>query len=534
MTKVYSYIRFSTDKQADGSSIARQQDYAEKWAANNGYTLDASLTMRDEGLSAFHQKHISQGALGVFLRAIEDGLIEKGSFLVVESLDRLSRAEPMIAQAQMASIIQHGISIVTAGDGKVYSRASIKASGGMELITSLIIMIRANEESETKSKRVSDAIRRRCIGWQDGTYRGLVSYGMIPSWLEVIDGKWHLRKDRAKAIRLAIKMYMNGSSLSQIVSEFGETGLRPSAAEPTTSHLSKVLPQIALVGNKEIQLDGITYLLEGYYPPLIDMKTWNELQKELKSRGRVTVKTRIPSILTGFGVTHCGYCGNSLKSHINTSKIQDDGTIADCNRRLQCASANALTKCPVSGSCSSGPIERMIFEFCSDIMNLRSFFPRDHSLIPRTELAQAEKHLAGIDKKLARITEALLLSDDAPKSFVKAAHDLEIEREIALKNVSEAMNAVKDATSIDISGKDIEWKQIAKGVDSLNIKAREKAIKLVKDTFSEITVFHKSTDPYETPNFIDVVLHPKGGNPRSFRIDKKGGWVAQEEQALLQ
>lgn len=38
--------------------------------------LDASLSLRDEGLSAYpayHQRHVRQGALGVFIRAIEDG-----------------------------------------------------------------------------------------------------------------------------------------------------------------------------------------------------------------------------------------------------------------------------------------------------------------------------------------------------------------------------------------------------------------------------------------------------------------------------
>lgn len=35
--------------------------------------LDDSLSMRDEGLSAYHQKHIESGALGVFLAAIGDG-----------------------------------------------------------------------------------------------------------------------------------------------------------------------------------------------------------------------------------------------------------------------------------------------------------------------------------------------------------------------------------------------------------------------------------------------------------------------------
>lgn len=90
--RVFSYLRFSDPKQAAGSSAARQTEYAERWAAERGLHLDTTLSLKDEGLSAFHQAHVKNGALGVFLRAIEDGLIPVGSVLVVEGLDRLRNA----------------------------------------------------------------------------------------------------------------------------------------------------------------------------------------------------------------------------------------------------------------------------------------------------------------------------------------------------------------------------------------------------------------------------------------------------------
>ncbi|SFU68274.1 Resolvase, N terminal domain [Paenacidovorax caeni] len=165
--RVYSYLRFSDAKQADGYSTERQTAYAEAWAKEHGLQLDAELSMRDEGLSAYHQTHVKRGALGVFLAAVEIGQVPKGSVLVVEGLDRLSRAEPILAQAQLASIINAGITVVTASDNKVYSRERLKANP-MDLVYSLLVMIRAHEESDTKSKRVRDAIRRQCTGWQAG------------------------------------------------------------------------------------------------------------------------------------------------------------------------------------------------------------------------------------------------------------------------------------------------------------------------------------------------------------------------------
>jgi DNA invertase Pin-like site-specific DNA recombinase len=155
-----------------GNSADRQLQYAQRWAKSNGFVLDESLSLRDEGLSAYHQRHVKQGALGVFLRAVEDGRINDGSVLIVEGLDRLSRAEPIQAQAQLAQIINAGITVVTASDGREYNRAGLKAQP-MDLVYSLLVMIRAHEESDTKSKRVKAAIRRQCEGWISGSFRGV-------------------------------------------------------------------------------------------------------------------------------------------------------------------------------------------------------------------------------------------------------------------------------------------------------------------------------------------------------------------------
>jgi len=76
----------------------RQFEYAARRAADHEMELDASLSLRDEGC----RPTVRQGALGVFLRAVEDSQVPAGSVLIVEGLDRLSRAEPLQAQVQLA------------------------------------------------------------------------------------------------------------------------------------------------------------------------------------------------------------------------------------------------------------------------------------------------------------------------------------------------------------------------------------------------------------------------------------------------
>ncbi len=89
--KAYSYLRFSTPEQIKGDSTRRQKDGAKKYAEEHGLDLDEKLTFQDLGVSALHGKNAETGALGVFLQAVREGRVEKGSYLLVESLDRISR-----------------------------------------------------------------------------------------------------------------------------------------------------------------------------------------------------------------------------------------------------------------------------------------------------------------------------------------------------------------------------------------------------------------------------------------------------------
>ena len=525
--KVYSYMRFSDARQAGGASSDRQRAYAVKWAQEHSLALDETLSMRDEGLSAFHERHVKKGALGAFLKAVEDGQVPSGSVLVVEGLDRLSRAEPIQAQAQLTAIISAGISVVTASDGKVYSRERLKANP-MDLVYSLLVMIRAHEESDTKSKRVRDAIRRQCLGWIAGTYRGLIRYGKTPGWLEVVDGKWSLIPERAEAVRAAVDMFRRGLGAGHIAKSLHEAGLSTSAGVPSSGHLVRLLASPALKGEKHLVLEAETHVLQGYYPALMDADAWTELQQLVDLRSRRHVKGEIPSLLTGFGVAVCGYCGGPMKSQTMVNKRRPDGTLADGHRRLQCVRVNSGEGCLVKGSCSAAPIERALMKYCSDLVNLQALYAGDRGAVPRGELAIAAARLQGIERQLDRITEALLASDEAPATFVRRARELEVERDGARDQLRGAERAVAEASRADLTGADERWQALTEGVEALDYESRMRARQLVGDTFERIVIYQRGMDPEEARRTIDVVLHAKGGTARLLRIGREGEFLAAD------
>ena len=111
----YSYIRFSSAEQARGDSLRRQEELRDAWLAKSGAVLDTSISLRDEGVSAFtggHRQNPDRHALAAFLELVKRGRVPRGSFLVVESLDRLSREHIRPALTLMLNLIDAGVRIV--------------------------------------------------------------------------------------------------------------------------------------------------------------------------------------------------------------------------------------------------------------------------------------------------------------------------------------------------------------------------------------------------------------------------------------
>jgi DNA invertase Pin-like site-specific DNA recombinase len=168
------YARFSTGTQAKGTSLRRQISNAEAFAAEQGWTIADIIA--DEGVSAYRGKNLAQGGLGRFLDAVKTGKVAPGSVLIVESLDRLSRNTLTAQMMLLLDIIRAGVEVVTLVDQRHFTRAMV-STNPLELIFTLAIMIRAQDESRTKGGRIAAAwsmkrsrlethkLTRRCPPW---------------------------------------------------------------------------------------------------------------------------------------------------------------------------------------------------------------------------------------------------------------------------------------------------------------------------------------------------------------------------------
>ncbi|MGB6342827.1 MAG: recombinase family protein, partial [Xanthobacteraceae bacterium] len=185
----------STELQLKGDSRRRQLEKSEKYAANHELELADDARLEDIGISAFKGANVRDGALGKFLEAAKAGKIAPGSFLLVESLDRLTRQDINKSLALFLLIINAGINIVTLGDERVYRAEKLDLP---DFITSLVIMSRAHEESMIKSQRVSAA-------WASkrSQARNRPVTAMCPAWLVLSEDRTQYKTipERAKVVR---------------------------------------------------------------------------------------------------------------------------------------------------------------------------------------------------------------------------------------------------------------------------------------------------------------------------------------------
>jgi len=336
----YSYLRFSTPEQAGGDSRRRQLDLARTYAAQHGLVLDAGLSFRDLGMSAFHGRNAREGALRAFLDAVELGLVPRGSHLLVESLDRLSRDRVLLAQSLFLRIVEAGITIVTLIDERSYSAESLNRSP-MDLIVSLVCMMRANEESVTKSARLRAAWTRKRA--ELGTKPAM---GRCPGWLRLdkTAGRFVEREREADVIRriyaeaaAGLGQYAIARKLNaEAVPMFNSGNQRGKAWGP--KYIRTLLTAPAVRGTYIPCITGRDahgrLLLqpqapvEGYYPAVVDPATCEAVAHAQEARrrafpgarasadlsatpGRLGRVAPVANLLAGLG--RCPLCGCTMQ-----------------------------------------------------------------------------------------------------------------------------------------------------------------------------------------------------------------------------
>lgn len=520
----YSYVRFSTVKQELGDSLRRQVEACEKYCREHNLELHP-VSYRDLGVSAFKKKNIESGALAAFIDAVRTGKVAKGSYLVIEQFDRMSRADTDVALKLLLDLVHSGIRVVTLVDEKVWDKAAVKDIGN--LILAIVFMSRANNESSMKAGRLSAVWGKKKKEAADGTARRIVT-SECPRWLTPNADKtgFLVLQDRVESIKKVFDMRINGHGVGAIVSRANEEQWpcpgKPPVRKPGeskeefelrrnsdavtwhTSTVGRLLKSRALLGeyqpyindpdddNKRIPSGEP---IAGYYPAVLDEQTFLRAQAKANRNGRFPGR-RDASLKNWLqGLLRCT-CGHSFVRKNKDSAAQPDYARYYCTARNRKVRRADGTLCP---GASAKELETAVLTVVSTVA------PAYFQGTARLEDLKAKADVLEVDVAAAkqtrdRFVEAIGASKTPVKALVVRLTEAEAEVERLEKDLAAARAEIADLTG-DF---DDVFENIVKQVQGIeNLDARAKLREELSRVIERVVV-------HQDEGFIEV--HLRGGD----------------------
>lgn len=485
MTVAYSYLRYSSKAQRLSHSLKRQLEAAELWAAKRPDVI-LDTTTRDLGVSAFKGEHRVRGALSSFLDRIKTGQIAPGSYLLVETFDRLSRESEMVAVNLLSSIVLAGVRVVTLRDGHEYH----EGSDGMDIMRAVIVMSRAhNENKERGEKLAAKWAEKKQLARQ-----GVKVSRRGPSWtIWNPDRKdFDLDGKKAEVICRIFQDCIDGLGITAISSRLNREKVEPFVTGTDGWHQHRVLTilrspsvcgyyQPTLTTNRPGQ--RMLRVAEGdaiadYYPRIISDDVFNLAQDRIARRnkrggGKGKRGKLFPNLLIGVG--RCEECFGTLilGSRHNSQKV----------RHYRCYQQSRAHRCNnISRYLTSDVEDRLRFFLIKG--RLEEHVQEADLYALRVKLAEIE----GIKRAIKNLVDAI---EKGGLALAERAH----ERQIELKGLEREADELRaSATVRQKRGTEATLREAAEWLTKVQdetdatetFKHRSKANALLNDLFDWI------------------------------------------------
>jgi DNA invertase Pin-like site-specific DNA recombinase len=294
MIAAYSYTRFSSAGQKGNNSTDRQIEEGREWYAAQiaplGIPLDESFT--DTARSAFKGEHVGKkGDLGRFLAAIQSGAVSKGSILIVENMDRLSRQGNKIGRKLLERIVDEGVDVhVVSIPKKLTMGWEDRPSDYQEVDHELQ---RAFKESQRKSVIIKAGLKakKHTDDWA----------GNLPFWLQKVDEHGKRMKgsegytiveipEMAELVREIFRLATQGLGSKRIMQDLDSRGIKCDIALGTVGEL---LRNRAVLGEHQpLQyLDGGRPVPDGdpvlKFPRIVEQTQFEMVAARLKGKKKL-------------------------------------------------------------------------------------------------------------------------------------------------------------------------------------------------------------------------------------------------------
>jgi DNA invertase Pin-like site-specific DNA recombinase len=298
------YARWSRGEQGRGETLHRQDREFKEFLRKHkleplpGYELPA-----DDGVSGYNGDNIKRGSLADFLTLARSGQVPRGTVLVVENQDRLSRERTSVVLKLFQQLIESGVYI-----GDCFTDRIIDEKGLDDPMVLMMIVMgaaRSNEYARTLGKRSHDnweAKRRRAVEKKEPMTK------MCPWWLRLREDRsgYDVIEEKASIMRRIFELAALGKGCHAIVDMLEREGF----SSPTGKgrfHQNVVIRWLkdkAVLGHgqpcvreSKHKSKAVGEAVEGYYPAIVGRETWDRVQAFVGSRnlrkGRPPKPTRV-------------------------------------------------------------------------------------------------------------------------------------------------------------------------------------------------------------------------------------------------
>ncbi|MEW9574631.1 recombinase family protein [Bacillus toyonensis] len=335
IVKYAVYVRVSTDRDEQVSSVQNQIDICRYWLEKNGYEWDSNAVYFDDGISgtAWLERHAMQLILEKARRNELDTVVFK-------SIHRLAR-DLRDALEIKEILIGHGIRLVT-----IEENYDSLYEGGNDIKFEMFAMFAA-QLPKTLSVSISAAMQAKA---RRGEFIGKPGLGY-----DVIDKKLVINEKEAEVVREIFDLSQKGFGYKKIAHMLNDRGSYTKLGQ-LWSHttIGKILKNqkykgdLVLNSYKTVKVDGrkkriytpkerLT-IIEDHYPAIVSKELWHVVNSDRTSRKKTKQDTRNEFR----GMMFCKHCGEPI-----TAKYS--GRIAKVSKKewvyMKCSSHVRFNRC---------------------------------------------------------------------------------------------------------------------------------------------------------------------------------------------
>ncbi|GAB6634722.1 recombinase family protein [Bacillus cereus] len=299
------YVRVSTDRDEQVSSVENQIDICRNWLERNGFIWDEKRVFKDEGISG--TLFVNRPAIQLLLQKAKAKEID---MVVFKSISRLARDLKDSLEIREV-FLAHNVRIISVEEG--YD--SVKA-GKNDMAFELWSLFSA-QYSRTLSSSITAAL---AVKVRRGEHIGKVPYGYNRENQKLV-----VKEEEAKFVQRMYKWYIDGWGYKKITNELNQLGVKSKTKKNwQMTSVQRILRNPIYKGTfilnqyTSVKVSGKKkqirnpkekwFVFPNHHPAIIDEEVWNQVNPKDTN----TNKTKITAWNEFRNLAKCAVCSSNM------------------------------------------------------------------------------------------------------------------------------------------------------------------------------------------------------------------------------